>query len=32
VPGAEHCFDGYPDIDSLLDRTVAFWASGLMTE
>jgi acetyl esterase/lipase len=32
VPGAEHCFDGYPDIDALLDRTVAFWASGLMTE
>jgi dipeptidyl aminopeptidase/acylaminoacyl peptidase len=25
VPGAEHCFDGHPDIDGLLQRSVAFW-------
>lgn len=29
VPGAGHCFEGYPDIGSLLDRTVAFWSRTL---
>ena len=29
VPEAEHCFDGYPDIDALLDRSVAFWREHL---
>jgi dipeptidyl aminopeptidase/acylaminoacyl peptidase len=26
VPDADHCFDGYPDIESLLDESVAFWS------
>jgi acetyl esterase/lipase len=30
VPGADHCFDGYPDVDGLLDRTVAFWRRQLV--
>jgi acetyl esterase/lipase len=30
VPGAEHCFDGSPDIDALLDRSVAFWREHLL--
>jgi acetyl esterase/lipase len=29
VPEAEHCFDGYPDIDAILDRTVRFWVEQL---
>jgi hypothetical protein len=22
---ADHCFDGYDDIDSLIERSVGFW-------
>src|SRR3954451_16962648 len=31
VPGADHCFDGYPDVGALLDRTVAFWRRTLVS-
>lgn len=29
VPGADHCFAGSPDVDAILDRSVAFWVRTL---
>ncbi|GGL91738.1 alpha/beta hydrolase [Nakamurella endophytica] len=29
IPGAGHCFDGWPDVDGVLDHTVDFWVRHL---